>query len=292
MVRWRTYQRERFPLVRHVPLVAATSLCVLAYSAHARGAPPLADPAAAVAASACALLFFWQLRVWDEFKDAADDARFRPYRPVPRGLVSLRELAVLGLAAGLVQLGLTLALRPGALPLLLLVWAYMFLMGKEFFVHAWLAARPLAYMLSHLLIVGLIQLFVSAWDWLPGAAPPALGWLVAASLAGGALLEIGRKLRAPADEEPGVTTYTAAWGRRRALGAWLLCALLGALAVAGGLGGAPLALALGAAAWLALAGVAHHFDLDPVPRRAKLLEPLSGLWVLGMYLALGLGRPA
>ena len=34
-----------------------------------------------------------QLRLADEFKDFEEDSRYRPYRPVPRGLVSLRDLA-------------------------------------------------------------------------------------------------------------------------------------------------------------------------------------------------------
>jgi len=45
---------------------------------------------------ASSFLMFALLRIADEFKDAGDDARWRPYRPVPRGLVTLRQLAVAG----------------------------------------------------------------------------------------------------------------------------------------------------------------------------------------------------
>ena len=34
-------------------------------------------------------LSFLQLRIADEFKDFDEDSRYRPYRPVPRGLVTL-----------------------------------------------------------------------------------------------------------------------------------------------------------------------------------------------------------
>ena len=54
------------------------------------------------------LLFFLQLRIADEFKDYEDDARYRPYRPVPRGLVSLRELAWVGVGAAAIQLALAI----------------------------------------------------------------------------------------------------------------------------------------------------------------------------------------
>ena len=35
---------------------------------------------------------FFLLRLFDEFKDAEDDAKYRPYRAVPRGLVTFGEL--------------------------------------------------------------------------------------------------------------------------------------------------------------------------------------------------------
>ena len=38
--------------------------------------------------SSVALIFFFQLRACDEVKDAEDDRRYRPERPIPRGLVS------------------------------------------------------------------------------------------------------------------------------------------------------------------------------------------------------------
>ena len=37
----------------------------------------------------------------------------------------------------------------------------------------------------------------------------------------GIVIEVGRKIRAPADEETGVNTYTVLWGRRNAVLVWL-----------------------------------------------------------------------
>ena len=42
-----------------------------------------------------------------------------------------------------------------------------------------------------------------------GPAPPALGWFLAVTFLNGLVVEVGRKMRAPSDEEPGVETYTA-----------------------------------------------------------------------------------
>ena len=82
--RWWIYQRERFPVFGHGPLILAFSFSAMSYSALLRGATSL-RPAAALVAFVTAFLFFLQLRIADEFKDAEDDARWRPYRPVPRG---------------------------------------------------------------------------------------------------------------------------------------------------------------------------------------------------------------
>src|SRR5690606_2728888 len=85
-----------------------------------------------VVAFLLALLVFLQLRIADEFKDAEDDRRYRPERPVPRGLVSLRELLAVGVAAGAMALALAFSLSPLVAVLLLLVWAWGALMAIEF----------------------------------------------------------------------------------------------------------------------------------------------------------------
>ena len=98
MNRWVTYQRERFPLAGHGPLVAAFSASAVCFSSLLRGHLAAPSPLALIAAFLTSLVFFLQLRIADEFKDFAEDARLRPYRPVPRGLVTLRELAWVAVA--------------------------------------------------------------------------------------------------------------------------------------------------------------------------------------------------
>ena len=110
--RWWCYQRERFPVFAHTPLVAAFSFSAISYSSLLRGEQRWPDPKAALVAFVTALLFFLQLRIADEFKDFEEDARYRPYRPVPRGLVKLRELGFIGLLSALTQLLLALWLQP------------------------------------------------------------------------------------------------------------------------------------------------------------------------------------
>jgi 4-hydroxybenzoate polyprenyltransferase len=239
-----------------------------------------------------AFLFFLQLRIADEFKDFEEDARYRPYRPVQRGLVSLRELGRVGFSAALVQLTLALWLDAALALLLAGVWLYLVLMSKEFFAADWLRSRPIAYMLSHMAIVPLIDFYATACDWWPtmGRPPEGLLWFVIVSYFNGLVIEIGRKIRAPADEELGVNTYSAVWGRLQAVGVWLIalsatagCAIAAAAAIdfAG-----PVAVMVGVMLGIAVP-VAMRFLNSPVHRSGKRIELVSGLWTIGMYLSVG-----
>ncbi len=143
MKRWIVYQRERFPLAGHGPLVAAFSASAVSFSSLVRGRIEHARRRRLCwSPSSRRLLFFLQLRIADEFKDYEDDARYRPYRPVPRGLVSLRELAWVGVGAAAIQLALALALEPSLAWLLGITWLYLALMTREFFARAVAEATP------------------------------------------------------------------------------------------------------------------------------------------------------
>ena len=287
--RWWTYQRERFPLMAHGPLIAVFSLSGLYYSAALHGRSPWPEAGVALAAFLSTLLVFLQLRIADEFKDYADDSRYRPYRAVPRGVVSLAALGRLAYGAAVVQLLLALAWGASLVPLLLGVWGYLALMRVEFFAPEALRRRPLAYLLSHMLILPVVALYVTAYDWgLQGEGPSLqLGWFLLMSFTNGIVIEVGRKLRAPEDEEPGVETYSKRWGRPKAVGAWLVALVLTALAA--GMAARQVAFAmpllLGLGALLAAAVViSGRFLKRPVPARARLFEPVSGVWTLVVYL--------
>jgi 4-hydroxybenzoate polyprenyltransferase len=293
MSRWVTYQRERFPLAGHAPLVAAFSASAVCFSSLLRGHLAAPSAAALFVAFLTSLLFFLQLRIADEFKDFAEDARFRPYRPVPRGLVTLRELAWLGVAGGLLQLGLALWLDASLVWLLVPSWAYLALMTREFFVPRWLRAHPLIYMASHMLILPLVDLYATACDWRVAgerSAPAGLYWFLVVSYLNGVVIEIGRKTRAPADEEYGVETYSALWGAQGAARAWLFAVLLtGAAAWEASvrIGTEAPTLAMLGLLVVACGAVARRFVQNARRGSGKSLEVMAGVWTLLMYLSLG-----
>ncbi|MGB0176401.1 MAG: hypothetical protein ACPF9D_04490, partial [Owenweeksia sp.] len=78
-------------------------------------------------------------------------------------------------------------------------------------------------MFSHMLIIPLIDLYSSGMDWeLNGFGFHNGLWLfLAASFFNGTVLEVGRKIRVPEHEEPGVKSYSQALGSRAAAVFWL-----------------------------------------------------------------------
>lgn len=288
------YQAERFPLVKHGVLIAAFGASAVCLSALLRGGAP--SVMAIVVAVLVLFGFFFQLRVADEHKDNEDDTKFRPERPVPRGLVTLAELRVVAIGVGVAQIALTVALDWRLLGPLLLVWAWMAVMTKEFFVPAWLKKRPVIYMVSHMAIMPLIDLYATACDWLPAGVALhedfglTLGAFLLLSLVNGSVIEIARKSWAPEMEREGVETYSRLWGAERA-GIVVMVLLLIGLALsafinvrsgAGVFVLAGLMLVTMFAAWTAI-----DYAGSPLPKKVKQMETGTAVFVLGNYLLLG-----
>jgi hypothetical protein len=290
--RWWIYQRERFPLVAHGILIAAFSSSAVGYSSLLRdsGLPARSSLLVAFASS---FLFFLQLRILDEFKDYEEDAQYRPYRPVPRGLVTLRELGRIGLVAAGIQAVLAVSLDRRLVPLLGFTWAYLLLMSREFFVGEWLRARPALYLWTHMLIIPIVTLYATACDWTVAGSgiPDGVGVFLMASFFNAIGIEIGRKVRAPADEERGVTTYSAAWGIRWAVCGWMLAlsatAALALLAAARITFVTPVAFVVAVSLSIA-ATIAWRFMRWQGRTDARRIEHMSGVWTLLMYLSLGI----
>ena len=285
------YQSERFPLLKTGVLLGAFTSASINVSAMLAGRP---FPSIWVYAAAwlVVLIVFFQMRAADEWKDLGTDRRYRPGRPIPRGLISLRLIIALGLGLGPVAVVAAISVSPALVTLLLVVWLWFGLMTLEFFAPDWLKARPVVYLVSHMLIMPLIDLFVTGAEWLPAAGmPPAWLWLfLLLSFVNGCVIEIGRKLYAPVNERPGVETYTALWGINGAVVVWCACLLVsyGLLVVLGAILKAPVVVALAGGLGLAVAlWGAQRFASEPTPKRQELVDTLAGLWVLVCYLTSG-----
>ena len=288
------YQAERFPIVRHGALIAAFGASAVCLSALLRHAAP--NPLAILVVVLVLFGFFFQLRVADEHKDNEDDTKYRPERPVPRGLVTLGELRWVALGAAVVQIALTVLLDWKLLGLLVLVWAWMAVMTKEFFAPKFLRAQPVLYLVSHMMIMPLIDLYATACDWLPAGLTPTddfgltLAGFLLLSLVNGTVIELSRKSWAPEEEREGVETYSKLWKPSGAGTAVMAVSIVG-LAVAAfvhvrsGANVAFLIALLLTTMWTAWTAI--DYGGTPEPKKVKTLELSAGVYVLANYVLLG-----
>ncbi|ASP33067.1 UbiA family prenyltransferase [Labrenzia sp. VG12] len=283
-----TYQAERFPLIQTVPLLAAFSAASVTASARLadRSLPHLS---AYLIAFLIVMVFFFQMRALDEVKDAETDRRYRPERPIPRGLVSLGLILwIAGVAVLPAALG-AYWVSPLLLLLVILAWGWLALMSFEFFAPKFLHASPALYLVSHMAIMPLIDLVLTGAEWAPyGTMPPGLWTFLLMSFANGCVVEFGRKIWAPEQEREGVETYSSSWGIKSSLLALGVAVLtsFAALVICGIYLARPVETALcGLAVLLPTIYVIIAFSRHPDQKRQKRLETLSGVWVLACYLA-------
>ncbi|WP_050528593.1 UbiA family prenyltransferase [Pseudorhodobacter aquimaris] len=285
-----TYQAERFPLFKTVPLLAVFSAASICVSAELAGRP-LPGAGAYLAGFILAMLLFFQMRVCDEYKDLEDDRRYRPDRPIPRGLVSLRLVIGLGVVSLPLAALAALLWHPPALWLLALVWIWLAAMTVEFAVPAWLKARPLLYLLSHMAIMPLIDLLLTGLEWMPfGSAASGLWMFLALSFVNGCVLEVGRKLWAPESEIDGVESYSRMWGPRRAALVWGMSVLLSfalLLGVSAAVGAFAISLVLGGFGVLSCLLAARRYAQAPTQLNEKRMDKIAGLWVFACYAIAG-----
>lgn len=287
MTRLWIYQKERFPLGQTGLLVGFFTAATLSVSSQLAGRP-LPALWTFIAIWASVLIIFFQMRACDEYKDLETDRKYRPERPIPRGLVSLKTIIVIALLASLVAIASTAAVSTQLLLPLALVWVWLFVMTKEFWVAEWLISKPFLYLVSHMAIMPIIDLYISAAEWMEfGVHPPYGLWIfLALSFLNGCVLEFGRKIWAPENERDGVETYSRLLGPVRAVWIWTgFCAVAGVCLIV-------VANILQAALWVGIPAIltllyiiitAQKFASAPTPALQKRIENLAGLWVVMCY---------
>lgn len=286
------YQKERFPVAQHGLLIVTFTFSAISYSRVCRGEDGFIPLHLFIIGAYTSISLFLLLRIFDEFKDAEDDARYRPYRPVPRGLVKLQELRSIAIITIAIILLLNAATMPVMLWALLVALGYIALMTREFFVPEWLKRRPITYMLSHMVIMPLVDLYTTGLDWINNtvAPPRGLEFFLAVTFLNGIVIEVGRKIRAHEAEEKGVDTYSALYGPKRAAAGWLgVLALtyISAALAAWYAGFGTWGIIVLSAVLLVCGAPAVMFIRRQEGRYAKLIEMAAGIWTIAMYLTLG-----
>ena len=251
-------------------------------------------------------MFFLQLRITDEFKDYEEDLKYRAYRPVQRGIISLKTLGKIGIATVIIQIVFAHAINPKIIYYMALVWIYMFLMAKEFFIKKWLTKRILIYALSHVVIMVFITLvIVEATQYIVPKnifdvfilqrykhnIDIALIPLFALNYLNGIVLEIGRKTRRADEEEHGVQTYSKLWGKKKAVVILSLLFVIEYFLVILGLAHTyEKYFFFGGLTLLVILVVSIYFMIKFLKKdlSGKIVESVSGLWIIFSSMGMGL----
>lgn len=204
--KWYTYQKERFPVATYGMYIFSIVFGTFCFAIDKTYNPNwiMFLPMFAVA-----FLQFLMVRIVDEFKDYEEDAKYRPYRPVPRGLVTLKELGILGGICAAVQVGITAILNLKGLIFLGLVWLFFGVMSKSFFIKKLVDKHILLEVTLDELLMPILVLYLSTF--VTSISVKLIPFLILSYL-GSWIVEIARKVRCKEDEEEGVKTYTAVFG--------------------------------------------------------------------------------
>ena len=295
MKRWITYQKERFPLLGYIPMMAAFGFAGVSYSLHLYNPDVTVSDINAflyISAGLITLIFFMLMRIADEHKDFEEDSKYRPYRPVQRGLVKLKELRLIGIFLIIVQITLTVLVDVRLLFVLLAAYVWLLLMTFEFGAAKWLKTKHTLYLLSHMAIMIFINFFVTSMEWIPrgGMFGFALTAYLISGFCDGTVVEVGRKLRAPEHEEYGVDTYTQIWGPKRAMIVWSICLSTSFITtIYAGFqvkAGFVIMAVLIPLYILAIINVVR-FAKNSTPKNAKFFTVFPGVWMFLMYIMLG-----
>ncbi len=274
-VRVWAYLQQRFPPVPY------TLLVVLFYGSAAAVARDLGGGGKTPWTGALVvLLVFFHLRVFDEHKDAEADAAAYPDRLLTQEVVTLPLLGSMAAGAIFVEAALSAWIGPSALMAWAATFVFTLAMRAEFGVGKWLQERMVLYAVTHNPVTGLLAVFAWACTSTPWS-PRYWAYIVFASF-GSLAFEVGRKVRLPAEEVPGVPSYTTVLGRGRALGLLAGSMLLAALGVVCLLGTSPIALA-GA---LVPTALGLSCLLPPASSPAGRVEAGASLYLLGSFAVL------
>lgn len=286
------YQKERFPFLQHGVLILVFSFSAISYARISAGKIGFIDWKIFLPGAFITFTMFLMLRIFDEFKDEEEDKIHRSQLPVPRGLIKLNELKIVGIVVVILQILVQLIFFPKMLFLYAFVMIYMTLMAVEFFIPKWLVAHHFWYVVSHMVIIPFVDIFASGLDWfIEGEdAPFNLIWFFAVSFMNGIVLEFGRKIRTPENEE--INTYSTKLGMDKATWYFLISLVVTwifALVAAYYAGYGMIIFIILTVFLIACSIPAILFLQNKKAKLAKGIEIASGIWTLAMYLILGAG---
>lgn len=176
-------------------------------------------------------LFFFKLRLLDEVKDMEYDTLHHPERPLPRGILSKKEVIRTAFVLMVAEIILFSFYGFWSFLSALIVVGYSLVMYKEFFIKKWLRVHLTTYAVSHTFVVILISatIFASLLGKPFSGMPREFFYFSFAGWFLFNIFEFGRKTFAKEEERKGVASYSKIFGKLGAVLLVLTMALFGNL---------------------------------------------------------------
>jgi 4-hydroxybenzoate polyprenyltransferase len=210
---WWIFIQERFSPLAYLPMILLFAIVNAMYAVVYTGTPWLWGKF--LVTLLIVLSFFFRMRLFDEIKDLQTDLNLNPHRPLPRGLLQIKQvkkmivhLIVFEVIFSFLVLGIYAGLQ------ILFAITYSLLMYREFFIGDFLRPKLTAYAVSHTFVVMLLALFI--WVGMLNQWTPVLnsetGIFLIMNWCFFNLFEFARKSFAANEERPLVASYTHNFG--------------------------------------------------------------------------------
>lgn len=175
-------------------------------------------------------IFFLKLRLYDDVKDFDYDAELHPNRPLPSGLLGVKDIYYAIFFAIFLEIIIFSLLGTWPAIAISLTILYSLFMFKEFFVAKWLRAHLTTYAISHTLVIVLFSftLFSAISDMPFWQLPRQFLYFSFASWFLFNIFEFGRKTFSSGEEKKGINSYSKIFSRA---GAVILTVTMGAVSL-------------------------------------------------------------
>ena len=281
--KWATYQKERFPVVVYGLYIFCIVFAIFCYTSTVFDNVGEPNFILLIPMFVFAFLQYLMVRIVDEFKDFEEDSKYRPYRPVPRGLVTLKELKVLFVICVLIQIAIAFVFNKENMLLLFGFWLFFALFCKDFFIKKFLDNHILLTVVIDEFLIVFLGLYLASFV---GEINSLVIYILLMVYFVSWVVEIARKVRCKEDEEEGVKTYTAVLGIGKTIFVLFIIEMLLMLLQVNILGNEHLL-------WIVLLYAVTDiinilFAERKTKKYAKLVELSANVYIVIMYLSMGL----
>ncbi|MBC7714323.1 MAG: UbiA family prenyltransferase [Rhizobacter sp.] len=237
------------------------------------------------------IAFYFKLRLYDEVKDYELDVVINKTRPLPRGLLTHKDMYRGMLACIIIELICFATQGTQSLITAIIAILYSLLMYKEFFIPEKIRPYLTTYALCHTIVTTILSFAIfsfltqaSLWEILK---EPTLVSFAFANWLLFNIFEFGRKTFASTEERDGVDTYSSLFGRPGAVMLVVSQAVIAHFMVLSlkGVNGA--FLMWGSGALLLILGLLSlTYIMTNRPSAAKAYRMFSSVYIIAFYLIL------